>query len=108
MEQFSEVEVEEVLLEDAAFERWHVSVEPCHAFSIDFHDSQSRMLFEQELCQYPHPGPYLHHRQALEVVEGGGNASCHIEVGQKMLAECFLGSYLLHGVFVKAGYSEFF
>ena len=96
-EYLSEVEPEEVFLQDPALQFWHIIVEPADTFAVDFHYLQVRMDGEQEAGEYAHARPNFNHGELGIRREGISYALGHVEVGQEVLPKGFLRSYGLHG-----------
>ncbi len=66
------------------------------------------MLLEQELRQHAHARAYFENGQVYIIVEGGGNACRHVQVGQEVLPEGFFGFYCTHFRFVSEAAGLFF
>ena len=69
-----------------------------HALTIDLHHLQRTGLLHQILGHHTHTGTYLEHGQiSIGFIHRIGYSLRDTQVGQEVLAEIFLGSYLFHG-----------
>ncbi len=91
-----EVHAQEVALYDAAVELGEVGLEVCHALCIDFDDAEVVAAVQEHAREHAHAGANLEHRGADEIIERGGDALGHGEVGEKMLAKSLFRTYFRH------------
>ena len=92
----AEVELQEVLADDAPVKLRKVVLQILDRLTVEFHYSHIMSAFEQELRKHAHPRSHFEHRHSSIIVERGSYTVCHVKVGQKMLPEKFLWFYFLH------------
>ena len=98
LEQLAEVHAQEVLTDDIVVQAREMLIQVGHALRINLHDTQRPRLFSQILRQHTHTGSDLQNGQVRADVNGVGDATGYREVGQEVLTEVLLWSYLFHSV----------
>ena len=69
-----------------------------HAFAVYLHHFQRTGFLHKILRHDAHAWPYFQHRQLRTGIHCVGNGFRNGEIGQEMLTQVFLRSYLFHDV----------
>lgn len=67
-----------------------------HALAVDLHGFHLARLLDEELCEDTHARADLENREVGAGVDSVGDAARNVEVGEKVLPQILLGSYLFH------------
>ena len=91
-----QVELQEVVGNDAAIEVGEIHAKIFHRFRVEFHHLQVVPGIEKKPGEHPHAGTHLKERSGCVASHSVGNALRHREVGEEVLPERFFSLNLLH------------
>ncbi len=106
VENGAQIHAQKVLADDVVDEGRPSFVEVFHRFRVYFHDLYRSGFLDEILRQHTHSRAYFQYRYLRTCVYGVCYALGYAQIGQKMLAEILLWSYLFHNFVCKGSESR--